>query len=91
MTMAERIAPYLRYFASGRPLEDNGAPPVVLVVFEDDITATHFLRVAGNQMDKSGVTVPLFVSHRSLLELVGPLGPAWRTPGAAETVLPFQQ
>ncbi len=91
VTMAERIAPYLRYFATGRPLEDNGAPPVVLIVFEDDLTATHFLRVAGNQMDTSGVTVPLFVSHRNLLEQVGPLGPAWRIPDDGEPSYSFQQ
>ena len=91
VTMAERIAPYVRYFSSGRPADDHGAQPIVLVVFEDELTATHFLRVAGHQMDTSGVTVPLFVSHRSKLEQVGPLGPAWRSPGGAETVLAFQQ
>ena len=85
VTMAERIAPYLRYFSSGRPTDDHGEQPGVLVVFEDDLNATHFLRVAGGEMDRSGVTVPLVVSYRSLLEQVGPLGPAWRTPGAAET------
>ncbi len=91
VTMAERIAPYLRYFASGRPLDDHGAQPIVLVVFEDDLVAIHFLRVAAGEMARSGVLVPLFVSHRSLLEQVGPLGRAWRNPGAAETVIAFQQ
>ena len=84
VTMAERIAPYLRYFSSGRPADDHGALPIVLVVFEDDLNATHFLRVAGGEMDRSGVRVPLFVSHQELLEQVGPLGPAWRTTRTAE-------
>ncbi|MYA49199.1 MAG: hypothetical protein F4185_06420 [Chloroflexi bacterium] len=90
VTMAERIAPYLRYFSSGRPVDDHGALPIVLVVFEDDLNATHFLRVAGGEMDRSGVRVPLFVSHRDLLEQVGPLGPAWRIPGGGEPSYAFR-
>ena len=47
VTMAARIALYLRYYADNRPLDDHGAVPAVLVVFDDDIAASHFLRVAG--------------------------------------------
>ena len=79
VTMATRIAPYLRYYSSHRPTDDHGAQPAVLVVFEDEIAQTHFLRVARQEMERTGVTVPLLVSHRSLLERVGPLGRAWRT------------
>ena len=78
-TMAARIAPYLRYYSSHRPTDDHGVQPSVLVVFEDEIAATHFLRVARDEMARTGVRVPLQVSHRSLLERVGPLGRAWRT------------
>ena len=87
VTMAARIAPYLRYYSSHRPTDDHGAQPLVLVVFDDDIAETHFLRVAGEEMARARVTVPLWVSHRGLLERVGPLGPAWRTTGGSETRL----
>ena len=80
-TMAARIAPYLRYYAASRPLDDHGSIPAVLVVFEDDIAATHFLRVADNEMRRAGVRVPLWVSHRAALEKSGPLGAAWQRPG----------
>ena len=83
-TMTARIAPYLRYYSSHRPTDDYGVQPSVLVVFEDEIAQTHFLRVAREEMERTGVQVPLFVSHRSLLERVGPLGRAWRTTDGAE-------
>ena len=80
-TMVDRIAPYLRYYSSHRPTDDNGSRPLVLVVFEDEIAQTHFLRVARDEMARTGVNVPLRVSHRSFLERVGPLGPAWSVVG----------
>ena len=88
-TMAERLAPYLRYYASHRPIDDHGAKPAVLVVFGDDIAATHFLRVAREQMTEARVEVPLLISHESLLEREGPLGRAWRTPDGWEAVRPL--
>ena len=90
VTMAARIAPYLRYFASGRPADDRGAQPAVLVVFADDLTAAHFLRVARRETARSGVRVPLFVSHRELLEQAGPLGAAWRTAAGTEPSFAFR-
>ena len=83
-TMAARIAPYLRYYSSHRPTDDHGVQPSVLVVFEDEIAETHFLRVARDEMERERINVPLRVSHRSLLEKVGPLGRAWRTIDGAE-------
>ncbi len=85
-TMARRLAPYLRYYSSHRPIDDHGAPPAVLVVFDDDIAQTHFLRVAREEMDRVRVAVPLLVSHRGLLERQGPLGRAWLAPGGFEPV-----
>ena len=80
VTMAARIAPYLRYFSTHRPLDDHGAVPSVHVVFDDDVAATHFLRVAQEEAERTGIEVPLWVSTRSALERVGPLGRAWRAP-----------
>ena len=90
VTMAARIAPYLRYYSTHRPTDDHGAQPAVLVVFDDDLTQTHFLRVAQEEMARTRLRVPLWVSHRSLLERVGPLGAAWRTPEGWEPVCAFQ-
>ena len=84
-TMADRLAPYLRYYSSHRPTDDHGTRPAVLIVFDDDIAQTHFLRVAREEMRAEGVTVPLFVSHGQAVDALGPLGHAWRTPADRET------
>ena len=81
-TMSDRLAPYLRYYLSHRPLDDHEVRPEVLVVFDDEIAQTHFLRVAREEMGAEGVTVPLWTSHREAIDALGPLGRAWRTPGA---------
>ena len=86
VTMAKRLAPYLRYYATPRPLDDHGVRPAVLVVFDDDLAATHFLRLAEKEMARERVEVPLLVSHRELWLREGPLGPAWRSPGSWEMV-----
>jgi len=80
-TMTARLAPYLRYYSSHRPLDDHGVQPVVLVVFDDDQAATHFLGLARREMDQAGVEVPLLVSHRAALEGPGPMGRAWLVAG----------
>ena len=85
VTMAQRLAPYLRYYSSSsqthRPIDDHGATPYVLVVFDDDVAQTHFLRVAQEEMDRLGTAFPLLVSHQGLVEREGPLGRAWLIPG----------
>ncbi len=80
-TMSDRLAPYLRYYSSHRPLDDHGVRPAVLVVFDDEIAQTHFLRVAREEMRAEGVAVPLWVSHKGAIDALGPLGRAWRSPG----------
>ena len=80
-TMAQRLAPYLRYYASQRPTDDHGVRPAVLVVFDDDIATTHFLMLAERETERAGVKVPLWVSHREAIDKLGPLGRAWRAPG----------
>ena len=90
VTMAERLAPYLRYYSSHRPTDDHGARPSVLVVFHEDLAATHFLRVALEEMVRTRTPLPLLVSHRGLLEREGPLGRAWLAPGGGfEPVRPL--
>ena len=84
-TMAQRLAPYLRYYSTPRPTDDHGVRPHVLVVFDDDIAAGHFLRVAEREMKRAGVPVPLRVSHRSGINALGPLGRTWLAPGSDET------
>ena len=88
-TMAARLAPYLRYYSSHRPTDDHGVRPEVLVVFDDDTAAGHFLRVAQDELDRARVDVPLRVSHRGAVATLGPLGRAWRAPGDWEPVHPF--
>ena len=88
-TMSDRLAPYLRYYSSHRPIDDHGTRPAVLVVFDDEIAQTHFLRVAREEMRAERVTVPLWVSHRKAIDALGPLGSAWRTPGEWESTQPL--
>ena len=89
VTMAARIAPYLRYYATRRPLDDHGVVPLVLVVFDDDIAAGHFLRVAATEMRRAGVQLPLWVSHKGVLERLGPMAVAWQSPGGWAPACPF--
>ncbi len=83
-TMAARLAPYLRYYRSQRPTDDHGLRPDVLIVFEDELAADHFLRVARREIARARVELPLRVSHRALIEREGPLGAAWRTTGSPD-------
>ena len=80
-TMSDRLAPYVRYYSSHRPTDDHGTRPAVLVVFDGDIAATHFLRVAREETNESRINLPLWVSHREAVDALGPLGRAWRSPG----------
>ncbi len=89
-TMAQRLAPYLRYFRSNRPLEDHGAIPFVLVVFEHELAADHFLRVARVEQDQASIGVPLFVSDPEILEQTGPFGNAWRTVDSPQPTAAFE-
>ena len=83
-TMADRLAPYVRYYSTHRPTDDHGFRPDVLVVFDDDLAAfdddlaaSHFLRVAQEELERHRVDVPLFVSERAVLRRIGPLGLSW--------------
>lgn len=78
-TMAAKLAPYLRYYGAKRSVEDHGAIPLVLVAFDDELAADHFLRVGHEESERADVDLPLLVSNRQLLEQQGPLGPVWRS------------
>ena len=78
--MAARLAPYLRYYATERPVADHGVAPGVLVVFEEPVAPAHFLRLAREEIARSGVELPLRTASRGDLERAGPLGTAWRGP-----------
>ena len=60
-TMKERLAPYLRYYSSKRPLDDHGVTPTVIVVMDDEANAARFRRVAKQEMAEANVQVPLIV------------------------------
>ncbi len=87
-TMAARLAPYLRYYSTHRPTDDHGSQPVVLLVFDDDLAATHFQRLAREEMERTRVDVPLLVSSRAALERLGPLGKVWTTSAGQEPKTP---
>ena len=90
-TMAARLAPYLRYYSTRRPVEDSGTTPHVLVVFDDPLAEARFIGVARQEIAKAGVDLPLRVSHRQALEEVGPLGRAWRAPDLLEPTHLFSE
>ena len=88
-TMSARLAPYLRYYSTNRPLDDHGHRPLVLVVFDDFLAEGNFLGVARREMERARVRVPLWVSYRELVESVGPLGKGWRSPDVLEPTRAF--
>ena len=88
-TMVARLAPYLRYYSSNQPLDDHGHRPLVLVVFDDPLAEANFLGVARREMERTGVSLPLWASYRERLESVGPLGAAWRSPEVLEATCIF--
>ncbi len=89
-TMIARLAPYLRYYSSNRPLEDHGERPLALIVFEDPLAEANFLGVARGEMRRNKVEAPLWVSHREALEKAGPLGKAWRSPDTLQPARIFR-
>ena len=88
-TMAARLAPYLRYFSSHDPVDDHGAQPLVLMVFDDHLVEARFLGVTRRELPNKRIKLPLWVSHREALEEHGPLGPAWRNPEEFEPMRAF--
>ena len=90
-TMAARLAPYLRYYSTRHPVDDHGAKPVLLIVFDDELVAARFLGVTRGETARTRVKLPLWVSHREMLEKAGPLGRAWRSPDVLEPTHAIQR
>ena len=76
-TVAARLAPYLRYYASHRPVDDHGAVPLVLAVCRDEAARVRLLAAARDAMARAGVIVSLLAAHRFAPEDGGPLGRIW--------------
>ena len=89
VTMAARLTPYLRYFSTHNPMDDHGAWPLVLIVFDDHLVEANFLGVARMEMKRTGVKLPLWVSHKEMIEKEGPMGRAWRSPDCLEYMEAF--
>ena len=84
----EKLRPYLRYYASGQPLETFGAWPSVLFAFRDEIAETGFLRWSEGEAERYGVGEVLLVltTTEGLVAERGPLAPIWRSePGGPRT------
>ena len=88
-TMAARLAPYMRYYSTRRPVDDNGAHPLLLIVFDDALVESRFMVVAKKEMARTGIELPLWVSHREMLEKTGPLSRAWRSPKEMKATCAF--
>ena len=86
-TMRDRLAPYLRYYATHRPLEDHAVIPSVLVVFEDELSVDHFLRIAKQETANRSIDLAVKVSCRIELERHGLLGDAWLALAGPSTAL----
>ncbi len=64
-TMRQRLAPYLRYYSTSRPRDDNGATPEVIIILEDPVTVPHFRRIACEEMGTHGLRIPISVRRLS--------------------------
>ena len=63
-TMRGRLAPYLRYYSTTRPLDDHGVLPKVLIVVEDAIITPRFRQISQQEMDRAGVQLPLRIRQQ---------------------------
>ena len=84
-----RLGPYLRYYSGHDPLDDHGAKPIVLIVFDDKLVESRFLGVARREVRRTMVKLPLWVSHSRVLGEKGPLGPVWRNQDILEPTSAF--
>ena len=83
-TMAQRLAPTYATTPPPGPPTTTASVPLVLVVFDDDIAATHFLRPGPERemQARQEWQVPLWVSHREAVEADGAAGTGLAHAGA---------
>ena len=84
----DKLRPYLRYYASGQPLETFGAWPSVLFVLRDEIAGTGLLRMSEGETERYEVddVLPILTTTEGLVEEHGPLSAIWRSePGGPRT------
>ena len=81
----------MAWVSKQRPFNDYGVLPVMIVVFDDGIAANHFLRVALEETEHTGVHSPLLVSCNAVIERIEPLGRAWQQPERVHAMQGFSR
>ena len=75
-----KLAPYLRYYASRRVLEDHSAYPTLLVVLRDETIESHFLGIAAKEVAGAGrTTLRVLASNAEFIGSLGPLHAVWKS------------
>ena len=87
----DKLRPYLRYYASGQPLETFGAWPQVLFVLRDEIAETGMLRMSEGEAERYEVddVLPLLTTTEGLVEEYGPLSAIWRSEPGGQRIAPL--
>ena len=89
-TMLEKLAPYIAYYSTSRPADDQEVVPLVLFVFEEVTIGQHVSRTSPDASSTGpGLICPLWVSSDESLSQGGPLRPVWRTPFGDELRSPL--
>lgn len=88
-TMAERLAPYLRYYATKQPIDDHGLQPDVLVVLRDGASKGEFLRLAHRTISQLNIVLPLMAADGVALNAGGSMVDVWQTHDSAGDVDSF--
>ncbi len=76
-TIYNRLAPYLRYYSTVRLFEQRVLIPTVEVVFEEELTADHFLTFGRAVLSRCRVALLLFVSCQASVDETDPFSQSW--------------
>ena len=87
----DKLRPYLRYYASGQPLETFGAWPQVLFVLRDEIAETGLLRMSEGEAERYEVedVLPVLTTTEGLVAEYGPLAAIWRSEPGGQRIAPL--